>query len=82
MKSNTTLTVLYLGGEDKRKKDTQKTSLNNSLFSFLVTPTGNNVGERGATSLSESLRINTTLTELDLSCKGKKGRYIKRRHDQ
>ena len=50
----------------QKKEDTQKTSINNSLFSFLITSTDNNIGERGATSLSESLKSNTTLTELYL----------------
>ena len=30
--------------------------------------TGNNIGDEGAMKISESLMINTTLTELDLSC--------------
>ena len=30
--------------------------------------TGNNIGVEGARMISESLKINTTLTELDLSC--------------
>ena len=30
--------------------------------------TGNNIGAEGARMISESLKTNTTLTELDLSC--------------
>ena len=48
------------------------TSINNSLFSFLFTSTVNNIGDTGATSLSESLKSNTTLTELDLRCEYKR----------
>ena len=41
-------------------------SINNSLFSFLITSTDNKIGERGATSLSESLKLNAALAELGL----------------
>ena len=30
--------------------------------------TANNIGSEGANKISESLKINTTLTQLDLSC--------------
>ena len=43
------------------------TSINNSLFFLLFTSTDNNIGDTGATSLSESLKLNTTLTKLNLS---------------
>ena len=68
LKSNTTLTALYLGGEDKRKKDIQKTSINNSLFSSLFTSTDDGIGFTGATLLSEALKSNTALTDVYLSC--------------
>ena len=74
LKSNTTLTELNLESEDKRK-ETQKTSTNNSLYSFLFASTGNNIGDTGATSMSESLKSNTTLTKLDLS-----GEYKRKTH--
>ena len=48
------------------------TSINNSLFSFLFTPTDNKIGDTRATSLSESLKSNTTLTQLDLSGENKR----------
>ena len=66
LKSNTTLTALYLGGEDKRKA--QKTPINNSLFSSLFTSTDNGIGFTGATLLSEALKSNTALTDVYLSC--------------
>ena len=77
LKSNTTLTQLNLGGEDKRRK-TQKTLIDNSLFSILITSTGNNIGDTGAASLSESLKSNTTLTELNLDGEDKRKKTHKR----
>ena len=49
-----------------RSKHTQRhpSTINYSLF---LTSTGNSIGDRGATTLSESLKSNTTLTELYLS---------------
>ena len=70
LKSNTTLTKLNLSCEDKRKK-TPKTYINNSLFPFLFTSTDNNIGKRGAKSLSEALKLNAALTQLDLSSENK-----------
>ena len=70
LKSNTTLIELNLKGEDKRKK-TQKTSTNNSLFYFF-TSTVNEIGDTGASSLSEALKSNTTLTELNICCEDKR----------
>ena len=46
--------------------------ISNPLFSFLSTSTGNNIGGTGATSLSESLKSNTTLTKLNLIGEGKR----------
>ena len=77
LKSNTTLTELNLGGEDKRKKTHQRhLSTDNSSFLFPSTGSAfgvgeislNDIGERGATSLSEALKSNTTLKKLNLSC--------------
>ena len=65
LKSNTALTELDLRCEDKRN-DTQMASINNPLFSILVKSTDNNIGERGAKSLSDALKSNTTLTKLYL----------------
>ena len=63
---NTTLTELDLGSEYKRTKDTQMTFINNPLFSFLLISTANEIGDTGATSLSEALKSNTTLMKLSL----------------
>ena len=76
LKSNTTLKKLNLSSEDK--KDIQKTSINNSLFSFLYSPTGNKIGDAGATSLSESLKSNTTLMKLNLSGEDERKKTHKR----
>ena len=78
LKSNTTLTKLNFGGEDKRKK-TQKRRLSTiHNFSLLFTSTGNNIGDTGATSLNEPLKSNTTLTELDLGREDKRKNTHKR----
>ena len=47
-------------------------SINKSLFSFLFTSTGNYIGDAGATSLSETLKSNTTLTALNLNGEDKR----------
>ena len=52
--------------------ETQMTFINKSLFSFIFTTTDNYIGDTGATSLSESLKSNTTLTELNLSGEDKR----------
>ena len=67
LKSNTTLTNLYLNGEDKRTKTHKRRLSTIHFFSFLIVSTDNNIGERGASSLSESLKSNATLTQIDLS---------------
>ena len=41
-------------------------SINNPLFPILIKITDNNIGDIGATSLSEALKSNTALTQLDL----------------
>ena len=67
LKSNTTLTKLDLSGEHERN-NTQMASISHPLFFTPINRTGNKIGERGATSLSDALKSNTTLTELYLSC--------------
>ena len=74
LKSNATLTELDLSGENKKKEDTQKTFINNSLFSILFTQTGNDIEDTGATSLSEALKSNTTLKKLYLKCEDQRKR--------
>ena len=80
LKSNITLTELNLCGEDNRKKTHKRTSINNSLFSFLTTITANSIGETGATSLSEALKSNTALTKLNLEGDDKKEKKTHKRH--
>ena len=65
LKSNTTLMELDLRSEYKQ---TQMEYINNPLLSVDLMKIGNFIGDTGATSLSNALRSNTTLTELDLSC--------------
>ena len=52
-------------------------SISKSLFSYLFTSTGNNIGDTGAKSLSEALKSNTTLTELNLG-----GEYKRKKDTQ
>ena len=70
LKTNTTLIHLDLECQHKRN-NTQMTSINNPLFPFFAQTTDNNIGNAGATSLSEGLKTNTTLTKLDFSCQHK-----------
>ena len=65
LKSNTTLTQLNLESKHKRN-NIQMTSINNPHFSTFIKSTVNNIGDRGATSLSDALKSNTTLTKLNL----------------
>ena len=78
LKSNTTLTWLDLCCEDKRKKTHKRHPSTIHSFSFHFTSTDNNIGETGVTSLSESLKSNTTLTQLNLGCKDKRKKTHKR----
>ena len=78
LKSNTTLTKLNLRSEDKRKKTHKRHPSTNHSFLFLITSTDNDIGERGATSLSESLKSNTTLTELNLWSEDKRKKTQKK----
>ena len=75
LKSNTTLTALDLESEDKRMKTHKRRPSAIHSFHFTFTSTGNDIGERGATSLSESLKSNTTLTALDLSGEDKRKKH-------
>ena len=75
LKRNTTLLKLDLSGEDKKKaQHTNDISINNPLFSILIKSTVNNIEERGATSLSDALKSNTTLIELNLRSKDKRNK--------
>ena len=65
LKSNTTLMELNMFSEHKRN-NTQMAPINNPLSSILIKSTGNKIGETGATSVSDALKSNTTLTELNM----------------
>ena len=43
-----------------------------SFYIACTTSTGNEFGDRGATSLSEALKVNTTITKLNLSCENRR----------
>ena len=58
--SNTTLQNLDLSGEHERRKK-------NPFHAFTSKPTVNEIGDKGATSLSRALVINRTLTVLNLA---------------
>ena len=70
LESYETLTEFNLSGEDKREK-THKLHPS-TIHSFSLSSTGNKIGDTGATSLSESLKSNTTLTELNLKGENKR----------
>ena len=46
--------------------------INNPLFSVPIKSTDNEVGERGAQSLGDALKSNTTLMKLDLRSENKR----------
>ena len=50
----------------KTKNNAKKASINKPLFSVLIKST-DIIGDTGAASLSDALKSNTTLIELDLS---------------
>ena len=79
LKSNTTLTWLDLSCEDKRKKTHKRHPSTIHSSSFLFTSSANEIGDTGATSLSEALKSNATLTELNLSGEDKRKKTHKRR---
>ena len=60
------------------KERCTKTFTNKLLFSCLFLSTDNNIRDTGATSLSESLKSNTTLTILNLSGEDKRKKTHKR----
>ena len=64
LKLNTTLTVLDLYSEFTKKQHKRHPF---AIHSFPFSPkTGNKIGERGATSLSDALKSNTTLIRFSL----------------
>ena len=56
-------------------KEDKIESINNSLFSFLFSSTGNDIGNTGVKPLSEALKSNTTLTKLYLDREYKRKTY-------
>ena len=66
LKSNTKLAKLNLCGKDKKKQHKNDTHQHSTL-SVLIKLSDNIIGETGATSFSDALKSNTTLTKLDLS---------------
>ena len=72
LKSNTTLIELKLNSVKAKESNTQMASINKQLFSILIKLTANKIGERGATSLSDALKSNATLIQLELSCEHKR----------
>ena len=65
LKSNTTLTELYLSCDDKERLKRPPSTIYSFPFPFIST--GYQIGDAGAASLSEALKSNTTLTELKLA---------------
>ena len=78
LKSNTTLTELNMFGEDKRKKTHKRHPSTIHSFLFHFTSTENDIGNTGTTSLSESMKSNTTLTKLNLGSEDKRKKTHKR----
>ena len=76
LKTNTTLKKLDLNGEEKKRNDTQMGPLNNPLFPILTQSKVNDIGDTGATSLSEVLKSNTALTELNLRSEHKRNNTL------
>ena len=78
LKSNTELTQLNLESEHKRKKAHKRHPSIIHSFPLLFAPTVNIIGDTGATSLSEALKSNTTLTQLNLESEHKRKKAYKR----
>ena len=65
LKKNTTLTALYLCSEHKRILTEMISTL---IFSLnVIETTGNRIEDTGVTALSDSLKVNTSLTMLNLN---------------
>ena len=73
LKTNTTLTTLDLDGEKNEVKENDREEETDRKREMKrndrnETWTDNNIGDEGARMISESLKTNTTLTELNLKC--------------
>ena len=65
LKINTSLTSLNLGSDEKiRNEKKERENKWKEMKKWIV----NEIGDEGAKRISESLKINTSLTELDLRC--------------
>ena len=73
LKINTSLTELYLGGDEKIRNEKERTKWN-EMKEWI----DNQIGDEGAETISESLKINTSLTALDLGCDEKIWKMEKR----
>ena len=74
LKSNTTLTKLDLSSEDKRKAIHITLCL--SLVTNLVKSIGTYIHPKGGVALSEALKVNSSLTDLNLDGNNKKKTYM------
>ena len=61
LKVNTTLTELYLQGDEQEYKWKREGNVNE-----MNKWTANRIGDSGANKISETLKVNSTLTELHL----------------
>ena len=67
LKINTTLTELNLSCDEIRNKNEEQKRKKKWRINKKKWWTANQIGAEGASSISESLKINTTLTTLNLS---------------
>ena len=74
LKSNTTLTKLDLSSEDKRRAIHMTRCL--SLVTNLVKSIGTYIHPKGGVALSEALKVNSSLTDLNLDSHHKKKTYM------
>ena len=56
--------------------------INKPLFSILIKSTVNYIGETGAASMSDALKSNTALTQLNLCCEPQNKQHINDIHQQ
>ena len=68
----------FIWAVETKERRHKKTYINKSFVSFLFTSTDNKIGDAGAASLSESLKSNTTLSELNLGGEDQRKKTHKR----
>ena len=71
LKTNTTLTKLIAYGYEKINQDNDKQTKEWNEIHIHLKWTANNIGAEGVIQIIESLKTNTTLTELHLICGNK-----------